>query len=41
MERYKYMVVPRKMIHQAIINELDLEGLIKNDNILVEIKKGI
>ena len=38
MEWFKYMTVPRKMLLQAVIDELNLECLIKNENILVKIK---
>ena len=41
MEQFDYMTVPRKILLQAVISELNLGGLIKNDNILVEIQKGV
>ena len=41
MEQYKYTIVPRKILPQAIIDELILEGLIKNDNILVEMQNDM
>ena len=41
MEQYTYTTVPRKMLPQTIIDELNLEGLIKNEKILVEIQQGM
>ena len=35
------MAIPREILLQAVFDELNLEVLIKNDNILVEIRNGV